>query len=87
MRRFFDDSSQGKTLSSDRSIHCALQYFSQKPLQHYELRDYSRTPYFVINTFVTREAAVAAKSFHEIKEGCHFAVVAVDTFTSEFNRG
>lgn len=87
MKRFYEDSSHAKILSKDKSIHCALRYFSQKPLHHYELRDYSKTPYFVLNTFVTKNAALAAKSFHEIQEGCHFAVVAVDPFTSDFNRG
>lgn len=86
MRRFYDDSSQAKTLSKDRSIHFAVKYFTQKPLQHFELRDYSKSPYFVINTFVTRATAVAAKEFHVLQEGPHFAVVAVDAFTSEFNR-
>ena len=78
MKRFFEDSSQAKILSSDRSIHKALRYFSKKP-EHteYELRDYSNGFGIVINTFATKQAALAAKSFHEIQCGCHFAVVAV----------
>ena len=87
MKRFYEGSSQAKILSNDRSIHCALRYFSEKPFYHYELRDYSFTPYRVINSFVNKEAAMVAKSFHEIQRGCHFAVVAVDPFTSDFNRG
>lgn len=87
MKRFYEDSSQAKILSKDRSIHCALRYFSQKPFSHYELRDYSKSPYFVVNTFQTKQAAMVAKSFHEIQYGAHFAVVAVDPFTSDFNRG
>ena len=87
MKRFYEDSSQAKTLSKDRSIHCALRYFSQKPFSHYELRDYSKSPYFVINSFITKEAAIAAKEFHVLQDGNHFAVVAVDPYTSSFNRG
>ena len=77
MRKFYEDSSQAKILSSDKSIHCALRYLSEKPISHYELRDYSHGVCRRINTFFTKEAAMAAKSFHEIEEGCHFAVVAV----------
>lgn len=87
MKKFYEDSSQAKILSKDRAIHCALRYFSQKPFSHYELRDYSKTPYFVINTFITKEAAIAAKEFHALQQGAHFAVVAVDPFTSCYNRG
>lgn len=87
MKRFFEDSSQAKNLSPDKSIHKALRYFSKKPLSHYELRDYSKSPYFVINTFISKDAAIVAREFHILEQCAHFAVVAVDPFTSEFNRG
>lgn len=77
MKRFFEDSSQAKMLTPELSYRYALRHMRNTEPCEYELRDYSRTPYFVINTFVTKEAALAAKSFHEIEEGCHFAVVAV----------
>lgn len=78
MNIFFEDSSQAKMLTNELSYRYALRHMRNTEPCAYELRDYSRTPYFVINTFVTKESALVAKSFHEIQEGCHFAVVAVN---------
>lgn len=77
MKRFYEDSSQAKMLTDERAYRYAIKHMRNMEPCAYELRDYSRTPYFVVNSFITRDAAIAAKSFHEIQEGCHFAVVAV----------
>lgn len=77
MKKFFEDTSSSKMLTPELSYRNALRHMRNTEPCEYELRDYSKTPYFVINTFATKESALVAKSFHEIQEGCHFAVVSV----------
>lgn len=86
MKKFFEDSSQAKTLSKDRDIHFAVKRMSKnEAIVEYELREYfPNGSYGLVDSFVTKQGAQIAKAFAEVQYGCHFAIVAV---TPDYLRG
>lgn len=86
MKRFFEDSSQAKILSKDKSIRCALRYLTQKPELGYELRRYYQVDgkwnHDLLGIYATRKAAEVAKSFKEIQYGENLAIVLTNYFVA-----
>ena len=86
MKRFFEDSSQAKMLTNERSYRYAIKHMNKTntvPVE-YELRDYiaknecsSALDYQLLDIFVTRKGAEVAKAFGEIQLGHSLAIVAV----------
>ena len=78
MKKFYEDSSQAKTLSKDKDIKYALRHFRNKMEVIYELREYfSDGTYLLVDSFFTRESARVAKEFAVLQCGQNYAVVAV----------
>lgn len=86
MKRFFEDSSQAKMLTSDRSYRYAIKHMKRTdafPVE-YELRDYTAKneyspalDYQLLDIFTTRKGAEVAKAFGEVRLGHSLAIVAV----------
>ena len=79
MKKFYEDSSQAKTLSKDRDIKYALRHFKNMQEVVYELREYFPDgTYRLVDSFHTRESARVAKEFAVLQCGPNFAIVVVD---------
>lgn len=79
MKRFYEDSSQAKTLSKDKDIKNALRHFRSMQELVYELREYFPDgTYRLVDSFHTKKSARIAKEFAVLEHGANFAIVAVD---------
>lgn len=77
MKRFYEDSSQAKTLTNSRAIRRAMKYLTPDEKFGYELRWYydRNRQYEVYGVYTTRKAVEVAKSFYEMQYGHTLCIV------------